>query len=379
MLPEVVLGAATMSATLGGWAAVRGHRARRVADKLAQRLDASRVIVGAQGRLEAEGQIDGVDVVVEHLEACSPAPRGFHTRIAARLPSHLGALKIGAPRSAMIDVLSLHPVTPSGDLGFDRRIAVRGPESVVGPALDEASRALLAGLVLGRRGRVHRGWVEITVPGLEWRLDRIEDQLGVVARVAASLQFEKAEAATRLQRIAELDGLSAVRQLALLRLLELHPDSACTRRAVADALASDVIRLRLIAASVLPEAGAREARRLLASAETDPEDRVRALGLLVRHEGDAEAREEIHRLLQSGSPLVQVAAAAALAELGGPEAAAVLYEVAHRLFTPSNVRRAALTALDRLRNRMGLDREGALSLCPPVGAGALALTESSEL
>ncbi len=300
------------------------------------------------------------------------------TRVEASLPSHLERLEAGPVGGR--GPLDLRPLATTGDRDFDRKVAVRGPDLVVAAALGEAARTYLIGLVSARGGRVRDGFVTVTLPGHATPVNRVEDHLGLVAHVARTLGFAVDATAERLGRIVRTDALVSVRQRALARLLEHFPRDSVTQDALGYALGSDSVALRVTAAAACPERGPPALRALLSGADRcfaplDGPERARALGLLVGLDRRPEEVRALRSLLWEGDVRSRLAAAEALADVAGPEAAAELFSLSQRMFTPPELRRAAARALDRVRLRVGTELEGALSLCPAAGALSLANDE----
>lgn len=320
-----------------------------------------------------------VEVLVEHIDASDLASMkggiGPATRVAARLPAHLSPLTVTSPRPATLSVLDPRPAVMTGDPSFDRRIHVSGPSALVAPALTEAARNLLLGWVLSRRGAVRGGWVEVLIPGREWRAERLEDVLAFAVQVARALTYPEMAAPFRLSETALRDAAPGARAVALRRALELFPSAPETEAAVEASLDAEMPELRLLAARASPARGVAVAKALLESDTLEPGARAEALGLIARAEGGVQPAAELLQLLRSRDPTGQAAAARVLAEVGALEAASDLYALSHRRFVGSEVRRAATLALDRLRERFGQGREGALSLCGEGAAGALAHSE----
>lgn len=250
--------------------------------------------------------------------------------VACQLPSALRKVAVLAPGTR-----TSGPRLASGDDEFDRRAAVFGPTAITTAALTEAARARLGGLVADG-GSVRRGWVKLGLSRRQLESGTVQSALSKVVLTARSLAFEEPELTTRLAAVAIEDRLLSVRAVALSELLAAFPQALETDRAVEAAFRESHPRLRLLAAlgpGIVPPA---------------PEGGVPALV----------------RRLRSTDAAVQIGAARALAEVGGPEAARELHALAYRLFTPPEVRRAAIRSLQRLRDDRGADDAGALSLLP---------------
>lgn len=293
-----------------------------------------RALRAARARLRPQLGAGAAAGVVEGYEGSfetrvEPADGGRLT-VSCRLPHHLQTMAM-LPKGRR----GGGPNLASGDEAFDRVAGVFGPTAVTTAALSEAARARVAALVAAG-GEVREGWVQLSLSGRRLESTALEAALSQVVLTARSLAFDALELADRLAAVAIDDRLLSVRTVALSELIAAFPQAPETKRAIEAAFRENHPRLRLLAAlgpGIVPP---------------DPEGGLPA----------------VVRRLRSTDPAVQIGAAQQLAADGSPEAARELHALAYRLFTPPEVRRAAIRALQRLGERSGFDRVGALSLLP---------------
>ncbi|PIE16487.1 MAG: hypothetical protein CSA66_07325 [Proteobacteria bacterium] len=248
----------------------------------------------------------GAQAVFTEVQAKAPWPRGF--AVVPREPRARGLfVRLGGRAGGALAVAD-----GLGVEAFDRLLEVQH----VGGGLDlvsrlgEQSRAGLVRLVVERGATVERGRVTLVERGLSDDGERLAAQVEEVARLAAALDRNGAEAARAAADIVAGDPEVALRRRALQALCEEAPSDDDTARAVLAALKDEDPELRVMAAERCGLEGFDAARGVALDELAPTALRVRTTALLAQRypERRAASLETLDQLL-SGAPDAVMAAA----------------------------------------------------------------------
>ena len=357
MLKAAVSGVVPYRLSLSALIALRRRR-EVLLEAWTQRVEQSEVAYSGGHCFVASGLLNDMKVCIKQTFTRA----GWCTCIGAQLPIHLRGLAAWV-RCSQPKPKETGAEREVGDPEFGRVVRVAGPAAVVTATLTEGARARLAGFFTHRSGRVLEGWVESRTSGLLWSPSDVEDELDVVVRLVRALKFPAEQTVERLAHIARQDVLLAVRDKALRRLIQDFPEAPQTADVLTEVLAQEDNRLEVSARLVDPQAGPHIVRVVMAKERLSSFLRARALGWIAHAAGRSDETSELVRFLRSTESRIQFVAAEALADIVVPTAAAELHALAHRPFTAPEVRRAASRALRAIRQKVGMELSGSLSLC----------------
>lgn len=228
-------------AVLGGVQAFVCHRWRRALQRTADRLGLN--VTGVPiwpGR--ARGAVGDLHVSISGHLQMSPV-WGVRRLLQRKLVSYYftrievegvpGDLSAGSEgwAAGLGALLADGEAVVTGDADFDEVVSVRGEVDVVRSRLDQATRAaMVRAIELG--AKVEDGRVKLEVSGLKANSERLAELTDVLVSLGQALSDQAARVDERLERIVAQDPDPEVADGALAALIEQHPASHATQRAI---------------------------------------------------------------------------------------------------------------------------------------------------
>lgn len=209
----------------------------------------------------------------------------------------------------------------TGDVGFDKKIMVKGDTAELAGLLDEKTRCVVEKVTLELKGSVSKRRIEVLIPGICIDSSRLKEATSAVRDLAQRLVRSDLDTPGRLAKNALEDSNPNVRLFNLNVLADHFLRSEELKTTAVTALDDEDFDIRLFAARYARDKGRAVLNELVRSNETPSVVRVNAIKTMVEVSFRKDAIPILRNLLEVSGPdwLCRLAAVEGLAQISDNE------------------------------------------------------------